>query len=201
MNRLGKTCRKYGNRMKVGRLMRAKLARLNECKSCMRSGYCAGCMSGKPCQGGGCRGRGKSMGMPQMKYAQSDSPSHGAGTAVAMNKYGERTDSEGYFEDAQITGQLGAGEVESEIEVSHEGTQSAGRHYRNVYAKYRKMSDAALTEEAIPLAHRHIIKRYFEMIHPDRVDPSTQLRDIQPEALTNTTGGATSPIEQEDSNP
>ena len=29
-----------------------------------------------------------------------------------------------------------------------------------------------------PLAHRQIIKRYFERIHPDRVDPDTQLRDV-----------------------
>ena len=35
-----------------------------------------------------------------------------------------------------------------------------------MYQKYRKMTEAALNSEPIPLGHRQTIRRYFELIRP-----------------------------------
>lgn len=63
---------------------------------------------------------------------------------------------------------------ESESETTHsvEGRQEAGRAYRDVYQKYRKMSESVLDSEAIPLGHRQTIRRYFELIRPQSDEPA-----------------------------
>ena len=42
----------------------------------------------------------------------------------------------------------------------------ARRPQRDVYQKYRQMSEAALDAEPVPLGHRQAIRRYFELIRP-----------------------------------
>jgi len=66
----------------------------------------------------------------------------------------------------EITGQPGDGPSEMETTHSPEGRQSAARGYRESYQKYRKMSEAVLDSEPIPLGHRQTIRRYFELIRP-----------------------------------
>jgi len=44
---------------------------------------------------------------------------------------------------------------------------------KEVYSKYRKMSDAVLDSEDIPLGHRQTIRRYFEAIRPSAEDAAT----------------------------
>ena len=46
------------------------------------------------------------------------------------------------------------------------GKQEAQRDYRATYDKYRKISEAVLDSEPIPLGHRQTIRRYFEAIRP-----------------------------------
>ena len=60
------------------------------------------------------------------------------------------------------------GEGDSETETTHmpEGRQTAARKYSEQYQKYRRMSEAALNSEPIPLGHRQTIRRYFELIRP-----------------------------------
>jgi hypothetical protein len=169
---------KYGKRIKVSRAMRSQLAKLSECKSCLGKKYCQGCCSGGQCKGGQCKGKGIAIGPASLVFKESNSPSQKAGTAAAMNLFGRQTDLDGNRQQTQISGQLGAGPSETETEVSETGSQQAARHYREVYGKYRKMSDAVMIEEAVPLGHRQIIRNYFERIHPDRVAPDEQLRDV-----------------------
>jgi hypothetical protein len=177
-NRLGGLMKKYGQRSRAGRAMRSQLAKLSECKSCM-SGMCKSCLMGSgSCQGGQCKGQGIKSGLPQLSMNQSKSSSDSAGTAVDGNLFGAETRLDGSRSREHVTGRLGHGDSETEVEISPDGKQTADRRYRQVYAEYRKLSDAVMTEEEVPLAHRQIIKRYFERIHPDRVDPETQLRDV-----------------------
>jgi hypothetical protein len=67
-----------------------------------------------------------------------------------------------------LTGrQSDQGEIEIETTHSPEGKQQAQREYRATYDKYRKISEAVLDSEPIPLGHRQTIRRYFEAIRPN----------------------------------
>lgn len=181
LSRLGNVVRKYGRRVRAGRAMRGMMQRLRQCKSCM-SRYCKGCRSGGKCQGGGCRGAGLNPGLASLGTFESKKGSQQAGTAAAMNLFGKETELRAGREQAHVSAHAeGAGPSEIDVERSVEARQQAARGYRSVYAKYRKISDAVMTEEAIPLGHRHLIRRYFERIHPSRIDASdleTQVRDV-----------------------
>jgi len=182
--RLGATVGKYARRVKVGRAMRSQLGRLSQAKKKLskKGGYCKACRSGcGPCKGGKCKGMGVKIGLPTLKFARSDSPNQRAGTAAAMNLFDKETDLDGRRVEEQVTGRTGHGPSETETESSLEAEEAAARSYREVYAKYRKLSEAVMTEEAVPLGHRQIIKRYFELIHPDRLEAEGLLRDV-PEA-------------------
>jgi len=63
-------------------------------------------------------------------------------------------------------------EGETEIETSHspEGKQQASRDYRASYDKYKKISEAVLDSEPIPLGHRQTIRKYFEAIRPTQAE-------------------------------
>ena len=64
------------------------------------------------------------------------------------------------------------GEVETETMHSPEGKEEARRAYRESYDKFRKISEAVLETEPIPLGHRQTIRRYFESIRPSENDPA-----------------------------
>jgi hypothetical protein len=73
--------------------------------------------------------------------------------------------------ESRITGrQSEEGEVEVETTHSPEGKQEAQRDYRATYDKYRKISEAVLDSEPIPLGHRQTIRRYFEAIRPSEAE-------------------------------
>jgi len=180
LSRLGGVMGKYGRRVAVARAMRNQLMRLSLAKNRMspKGGYCRNCLNGGACSGGGCKGRGAGLGLPKMKYAQSDSPSQSAGTAAAMNLYGEQTELAGNRSAESVDGTWGSGDSEIETEVSLDGRQQAAAQYRKIYSKYRKLSDAVMVEEAVPLGHRETIRRYFERIHPDRVEAAGLTVDL-----------------------
>ena len=81
------------------------------------------------------------------------------GDATALNSEANRE---------QVTGTAGEGESDFETSSSSEGRQQAQRGYKEVYQKYKKMSEAVLENEQIPLGHRQTIRRYFESIRPQQ---------------------------------
>ena len=69
-------------------------------------------------------------------------------------------------EASRCKGEMGEGASETETTHMPEGRQTAARAYREQYQKYRRMTEAALDSEPIPLGHRQTIRRYFELIRP-----------------------------------
>ena len=67
-----------------------------------------------------------------------------------------------------MTGTAGDGQSDLKTSSSSEGRQEAQRSYKDVYQKYKKLSEAVLENEQIPLGHRQTIRRYFESIRPQQ---------------------------------
>ncbi len=101
---------------------------------------------------------------------KSTSPSSTFGAETSGNVQGEKTNLLGQRNNVDITGTPGEGPSDVETTASPEARQQARRGYKDVYKKYRKMSDAVLDSEAIPLGHRQTIRRYFELIRPQNGD-------------------------------
>jgi hypothetical protein len=104
------------------------------------------------------------------KPQKSTSPSSNFGAATSGNVQGERTKLLGQDNQVNITGTPGDGPSDVETTASPEARQKARRGYKESYQKYRKMSDAVLDSEPIPLGHRQTIRRYFELIRPRNSD-------------------------------
>jgi len=102
------------------------------------------------------------------------------GKGASGNELGEKTPEIGGRYESRLTGkQTEEGEIEIETTHSPEGKQQAQREYRASYDKYRKISEAVLDSEPIPLGHRQTIRRYFEAIRPtdaetDKVQEATK---------------------------
>jgi hypothetical protein len=93
------------------------------------------------------------------------------------NTDGELTKLDSARQKEQIKGEMGEGASETETTHMPEGKQAAARAYREQYQKYRRMTEAALDSEPIPLGHRQTIRRYFELIRPqgdeaDKAEPA-----------------------------
>jgi hypothetical protein len=86
--------------------------------------------------------------------------------STSGNTDGELTKLDAARQKEQIKGEMGEGESETETTHMPEGRQAAARAYREQYQKYRRMTEAALDAEPIPLGHRQTIRRYFELIRP-----------------------------------
>ena len=107
-------------------------------------------------------------GGPRLKMpSKSTSPSSNWGRTASGNIDGEKTKLAGKRTDQQITGTPG-GEGDSDVETSAtpEARQQASREYRENYQKFKKESEAVLEGEPIPLGHRQMVKKYFELIRP-----------------------------------
>jgi hypothetical protein len=104
------------------------------------------------------------------KPEKSTSPSSTFGAATSGNVQGEKTNLLGQRNNVDITGTPGEGPSDVETTASPEARQQARRGYKDVYKKYRRMSDAVLDSEPIPLGHRQTIRRYFELIRPQNSD-------------------------------
>ena len=97
----------------------------------------------------------------------------GAGTDP--NPYGVLTNLDSFRHLEQITGVQGAGEstvettvvpIDEDPETATDG-QSTADSYKEIYTKYHKLSEDALSQEQIPLGYRFYVKRYFESIKPN----------------------------------
>jgi hypothetical protein len=111
-------------------------------------------------------------GGPRLKMpSKSNSPSSNWGRAISGNIDGEKTRLNSKRSDQQITGTPG-GEGDSDVETTAtpEARQQASREYKEKYQKFKKESEAVLEGEPIPLGHRQMVKKYFELIRPANGD-------------------------------
>ena len=97
---------------------------------------------------------------------KSTSPSTNWGLNTSGNTLGDKTKLQSKRDVKEITGNPGDGPSEMETTHSVEGKQQAARGYKESYQKYKKMSEAVLDSEPIPLGHRQTIRKYFELIRP-----------------------------------
>jgi hypothetical protein len=154
---LAKECKAQARRKKIGDMLCAECNKLGECKcNCQKNSLAKG------------------------KAPKSTSPSSSFGMKTAGNTQGEKTELAAQTKFEQLTGQEGDGDSEMETEHSVEGRQEAGRQYRDVYQKYRKMSESVLDSEPIPLGHRQTIRKYFELIRPQQADETRPAAVDQP---------------------
>jgi hypothetical protein len=139
---LAKAAKDQARRKRINNFLAAEFDRLTECKC-----NCNGGPEGK-------------------KLTKSLSPSSNWGRATSGN-IGDKTNMLTEKRMEQVTG-VDSGEGTSEVETTHsaEGRQNAQRGYKDVYKEYRRMSEAVLDSEPIPLGHRQTIRKYFELIRP-----------------------------------
>lgn len=146
LKKLSNLARAQGRRKRINDLLTLSNNNLSECK-----GNCSG-------------------GLRIRKKSKSDRPKSGWGRAISGNTDGQRTSLGSERRRDQVKGQMGEGDSETETSHMPEGRQSAARKYSEQYQKYRRMSEAALNSEPIPLGHRQTIRRYFELIRPQGDD-------------------------------
>ena len=139
---LAREVKNQARRKRINDLLTGELDNLKECKC-----NCNSLVTGK-------------------KPQKSTGPSSTFGATTSGNVQGERTNLLGQRNPVDLTGTPGEGPSDVETTASPEARQQARRGYKEVYKKYRKMSDAVLDSEAIPLGHRQTIRRYFESIRP-----------------------------------
>jgi hypothetical protein len=118
-----------------------------------------------------CKGNCNKNSMAKLRLRKkSDKPSSNWGMATSGNTDGEKSKLDSARNREQIQGQMGEGAAETETTHMPEGRQTASRSYREQYQKYRRMTEAALNSEPIPLGQRETIRRYFELIRPQESD-------------------------------
>lgn len=147
--RLAKEVKGHQRRRKINELLTAELNRLTEGKcNCQKNSLA----------------RGK-------QPRKSTSPSQNFGLSTSGNVRGDQTNLLSKKNLEQVNGPV-SDDGPSEVETTHspEGRQQASRGYRESYQKYRRMSEAVLDSEPIPLGHRQTIRRYFELIRPEQGD-------------------------------
>lgn len=105
---------------------------------------------------------------------KSNSSSTNYGMSESGNIDGDATNLSSAANREQITGMASEGSSEFETSSSSEGRQEAQRGYKEAYQKYKKMSEAVLENEQIPLGHRQTIRKYFESIRPQQGEEATK---------------------------
>lgn len=155
--KLGECAKKQGNCKKIGDMLKKQCDKLGECKS--------------NCQGN-CQGNGDKL---------ANKPSLKAGKGTNSNVQGDRTDLAANRNEEKIQGLKGdQGDSDVETLTTPEANEEAKRGLKEVYQKYRKLSDAVLESEDIPLGHRQTIRRYFEAIRPNREDATSTPAETSP---------------------
>ena len=145
---LAREVKNQARRRRINDLLNAELDRLKESKA---NCQCNSLVKGK-------------------RPEKSTSPSSTFGATTSGNVIGDKTKLLGQRNQVDLTGTPGEGPSDVETTASPEARQRAQRGYKDVYQKYRKMSEAVLDSEPIPLGHRQTIRRYFELIRPQNSD-------------------------------
>jgi hypothetical protein len=147
-NKLAGLCKAQGMRKKIGECLGCQLAALSECK-------------------GACQSNGQGNKNGGQNVAQSNSPKQTWGLGASGQPLGDRaTRIDATLNREQLTGTQGEGPSEKEVTHSPEGREQASREYREKYQQYRRMTEAVLESEPLPLGHRQTIRKYFESIRP-----------------------------------
>jgi hypothetical protein len=155
--KLGELARSQGRRKKINDLLSLQCRNLGECK-------------------GNCQ---KNSTAKLRIKKKSDKPTSAWDMGTSGNTDGEQTRLDSARQKEQVKGEMGEGASETETTHMPEGKQAAARAYREQYQKYRRMTEAALDSEPIPLGHRQTIRRYFELIRPqgdeaDKPEPAAK---------------------------
>ncbi len=144
--RLGDKVGKQARKKKINDLLNAELAELSDRKcNCQKNSTAKG-----------------------KKKQKSNNSSENWGMSESGNIDGDPTSLNSSANREQVTGIGGDGDSDFETSSSSEGRQESQRGYKEVYQKYKKMSEAVLENEQIPLGHRQTIRRYFESIRPQQ---------------------------------
>ncbi|MEP6663817.1 MAG: hypothetical protein ABJC04_09155 [Verrucomicrobiota bacterium] len=143
--------------------MGSKLGLLKKCQgmkmACNKIGNCKTCV-------GQCNSQelGFKIGMKQQSKGKGGLK---AGTAASGDPLGEANRlAEGYRKAMKISGEAGAGPVETEVETTEGQLSQSQVDLKNVAANYAAMAEEAIEKEDIPLSHRYHVKRYFQSIRP-----------------------------------
>ena len=148
LSKLAESAKQQGNSKKISELLKKQGDRLAESK-----GNCQSNAQGD-----------KRAAKPSLK----------AGRGTNETVQGGRTELAAKRDEQKIQGLKGEqGDSDSETLTTKEAEETAKREFKEVYHKYRKLSDAVLESEDIPLGHRQTIRRYFEAIRPSRDDAET----------------------------
>jgi hypothetical protein len=142
--KLGNLARSQGRRKRITDLLALSTQKLSECK-------------------GNCN---KNNTAKLRLRQKKDTPTSNWGMSISGNTDGDKTKLDSAHKREQVQGQMGEGASETETTHMPEGRQTAARTYREQYQKYRRMTEAALDSEPIPLGQRQTIRRYFELIRP-----------------------------------
>ena len=103
--------------------------------------------------------------------SKSNDPSSNWGRAISGNTDGEKTKLNSKRNELQLTGTPGAeGDSDVETTATPEARQKAARDYKEKYEKFKKESETVVDGEPIPLGHRQMVKKYFELIRPSNGD-------------------------------
>lgn len=147
LSKLAEVAKQQGNSKKINQMLKKQSDKLAENKA--------------NCQGNSQNNGNKPGSKPSLK----------AGRGTNETVKGARTELDAKREEQKIQGQKGEqGDSDIETISSTEADEQAKRGLKEVYHKYRKLSDAVLESEDIPLGHRQTIRRYFEAIRPTRDD-------------------------------
>lgn len=154
LNKLGESAKKQGNAKKIAAMLKKQSDKLGESKS--------------NCQGNSL-GEGNQL---------AKKPSLKAGKGTNSKVQGDRTDLAANRNEEKIKGLKGEqGDSDVETLTTTEANEQSKRELKDVYHKYRKLSDAVLESEDIPLGHRQTIRRYFEAIRPTREEATPTQSD------------------------
>jgi hypothetical protein len=146
---LARRLREHERRRRLQQLLALEMDRLKECKSRCSSAMLAW------------------LNQRNRKNAESQAGAK-AGTEKGGPLLGDKTRLPVVRNQQELSGTPGEGPEEVETTRAAEGPgQPAHRPTRENYQKYRRLSEAALDSEPIPLGQRETIRRYFEMIRPD----------------------------------
>lgn len=105
--------------------------------------------------------------------SRSNKGSRNAGSEQAGDMDGAKTNLESQRQLARLGGLRGTeGESDYESVDSADGEGQVQRRAVQTFAKYRKLSEAVLESEPIPLGQRQTIRNYFESIRPVQSGPS-----------------------------
>jgi hypothetical protein len=146
LSKLAESAKQQGNSKKISEMLKKQGDKLAECKGNCQANAQGDKLAGKPSQK--------------------------AGRGTNETVQGNRTELASKRDEQKIQGLKGdQGDSDKETLTTKEAEEeSAKRELKEVYHKYRKLSDAVLESEDIPLGHRQTIRRYFEAIRPTRND-------------------------------